>query len=59
METKETRSNVNIDVEFRPEDNPYLIVRECSGFEPQVGDSQNLQTIRDFTSYRTHATRSP
>jgi hypothetical protein len=56
---KETRGNVDIDVEFRPEDNPYLIVHECSGFDPQVGDSQNLQTIWEFISYRTHATRSP
>ncbi|KAN0135844.1 hypothetical protein V8E53_006296 [Lactarius tabidus] len=50
--------NVDIDVEFRPEDNPYLIVHECSGFDAQVGGSQNLQTIREFISHRTHATRS-
>ena len=59
METKETHSHVNVDVEFHPEDNPYLIAHECSGFEPQVRDSQNLQTIWDFISYCTHATHSP
>jgi hypothetical protein len=56
---KDPPGKVDIDVEFRPEDNPYLIVHECSGFDAQVGDSQNLQTIREFISYRTHASRSP
>ncbi|KAI9456396.1 hypothetical protein BJY52DRAFT_1381678 [Lactarius psammicola] len=54
-----TLGKADIDIEFRPEDNRYLIVHECSGFEPQAGDSQNLQIIRDFISHRTDASRSP
>ncbi|KAI0293731.1 hypothetical protein B0F90DRAFT_1761003 [Multifurca ochricompacta] len=46
----------NINFEFRPEDNRYLIVHECSGLEP--GDAQGLQAIRDFISSRTDASRS-
>ena len=49
----------DINVEFRPEDNRYLIVHECSGLGSQGGDSQNLQTIRDFISHRTDPSRSP
>ncbi|KAF8267501.1 hypothetical protein EI94DRAFT_1315775 [Lactarius quietus] len=49
----------DIDVEFRPADNRYLIVHECSGLDPQTTDSQDLQTIRDFISRRTDASRSP
>ena len=59
METKETCSHVNIDVEFHLEDKPYLTVHECSGFKLQVGDLHNLQAIREFIPYRTHATCSP
>jgi hypothetical protein len=49
----------DINVEFRPEDNRYLIVHECSGLDSQASDSQDLQTIRDFISHRTDASRSP
>ena len=49
----------DINVEFRPEDNRYLIVHECSGLDSQASDSQDLQTIRDFISDRTDASRSP
>ncbi|KAH9061769.1 hypothetical protein EDB83DRAFT_877169 [Lactarius deliciosus] len=58
-EPKDTRGKTDINVEFQPEDNRYLIVHECSVSESQPGDSQNLQTIRDFISYRTDASRSP
>ncbi|KAN0127123.1 hypothetical protein V8E53_015061 [Lactarius tabidus] len=51
--------NADINVEFRPADNCYLIVHECSGLDPQTGDSQDLQTIRDFISHRTDASRLP
>ncbi|KAI9459745.1 hypothetical protein F5148DRAFT_1218621 [Russula earlei] len=46
----------NINLEFHPEDNRYLIVHECSGFEP--GDAEGLQSIRDFILYRTDPSRS-
>ncbi|KAF8258134.1 hypothetical protein EI94DRAFT_1755521 [Lactarius quietus] len=49
----------DIDVEFRPQDNRYLIVHECSGLDYQAEDPQDLQTIRDFISRRTEASRSP
>ncbi|KAI9456381.1 hypothetical protein BJY52DRAFT_1417161 [Lactarius psammicola] len=49
----------NINVEFRPQDNRYLIVHECSGLDSQASDSQDLQTIRDFISHRTDPSRSP
>ncbi|KAN0136738.1 hypothetical protein V8E53_005508 [Lactarius tabidus] len=49
----------DIDLEFRPEDNRYLIVHEYSGFNAQVRDSADLQTIRDFISRRTDPSRSP
>ncbi|KAI0285599.1 hypothetical protein BC826DRAFT_1179001 [Russula brevipes] len=46
----------DINVEFHPEDNRYLIVHESSGLEP--GDAQGLETIRNFISYRTDPSRS-
>ncbi|KAI9456382.1 hypothetical protein BJY52DRAFT_563201 [Lactarius psammicola] len=49
----------DINVEFRPQDNRYLIVHECSGLDSQASDSQDLQTIRDFISHRTDPSRSP
>ncbi|KAI9456397.1 hypothetical protein BJY52DRAFT_1187915 [Lactarius psammicola] len=49
----------DINVEFRPGDNRYLIVHECSGLDSQARDSQDLQTIRDFISHRTDPSRSP
>ncbi|KAH9051686.1 hypothetical protein EDB87DRAFT_749395 [Lactarius vividus] len=58
-EPKDTHVKADINVEFHPEDNRYLIAHECSGLESQPGDSQNLQTIRDFISHRTDASRSP
>ena len=53
-ELKNTHGKIDINVEFRPEDNRYLVVHEFLGFEPQV--SQNLRTIRDFISRRTVST---
>ncbi|KAI0285608.1 hypothetical protein BC826DRAFT_1051436 [Russula brevipes] len=46
----------DINLEFHPEDNRYLIVHESSGLEP--GDAQGLETIQDFISYRTDPNRS-
>ncbi|KAI0285610.1 hypothetical protein BC826DRAFT_1189613 [Russula brevipes] len=46
----------DINLGFRPKDNDYLVVHEYSGFEP--GDTQSLQNIRDFISYRTNSNRS-
>jgi len=46
----------DINFEYRPDDNRYLIVHECSGFEQ--GDAQGLQAIRDFISTRTDQSRS-
>jgi hypothetical protein len=43
--------NADINVEFRPADNRYLIVHECSDL--------NSQTTQDFISYRTDASRLP
>ncbi|KAH8989937.1 hypothetical protein EDB86DRAFT_2941602 [Lactarius hatsudake] len=40
----------DINFEYCPKDNRYLIFHECSGLESRAGDSQN---IRDFISYRT------
>ncbi|KAH8994220.1 hypothetical protein EDB92DRAFT_1944104 [Lactarius akahatsu] len=57
-ELKYTRGKVDINAEFQPEDNCYLIVHECSGLEPQAEDLQNLQTIRDFILHRTDASCS-
>ncbi|KAF8265742.1 hypothetical protein EI94DRAFT_1734896 [Lactarius quietus] len=49
----------DIDVEFHPEDNRYLIVHECSGLDSQATDSQGLQTIRDFVTRRSDPSCSP
>ncbi|KAI0285732.1 hypothetical protein BC826DRAFT_110579 [Russula brevipes] len=46
----------DINFEYRPDDNRYLIVHECSGFEQ--GDAQGLQAIREFVSTRTDQSRS-
>ncbi|KAH9960954.1 hypothetical protein BJV74DRAFT_954554 [Russula compacta] len=46
----------DINFAFRPEDNRYLVVHECSGFEP--GDAQGLHSIRNFITYRTDPSRS-
>ncbi|KAI9438752.1 hypothetical protein H4582DRAFT_195796 [Lactarius indigo] len=48
--------NADINVGFRPGDNSHLVVHEYSGFKS--GDSQSLETIWDFISYRTDASRS-
>ncbi|KAF8265737.1 hypothetical protein EI94DRAFT_1804007 [Lactarius quietus] len=48
----------DIDVEFRPADNRYLIVHECSGLDSPTTDSQDMQTIQNFISRRTDANRS-
>lgn len=48
----------DINLEFRPDDNRYLIVHEFSGLDSQDGESQDLQTIRDFISLRTDLNRS-
>ncbi|KAF8269504.1 hypothetical protein EI94DRAFT_1828906 [Lactarius quietus] len=49
----------DIDVEFRPEDNRYLIVHESSGLDSQATDAQGLQTTRDFITRRTDVSHSP
>jgi hypothetical protein len=49
----------DINVEFRPDDNRYLIAHEFSGLDSQAGDSEDLQTIRDFISRRTDPSRPP
>ncbi|KAF8259212.1 hypothetical protein EI94DRAFT_1042662 [Lactarius quietus] len=51
--TAPMRADINF--EFCPEDNRYLIVHECSGLNSHASDSQNLQTIWDFISRRTDA----
>ena len=51
--------NADINVEFRPADNRYLIVHESSGFDSQARDSQDPQTILDFISRRTNASCLP
>ncbi|KAF8264358.1 hypothetical protein EI94DRAFT_1738614 [Lactarius quietus] len=43
----------DINFEYCPEDNRYLIVHECSGLESRAGDSQNFLDIRDFILHRT------
>ena len=48
----------DINLEFRPDDNRYLIVHKFCGLDSQDG-SQDLQTIRDFISFRTDTNRSP
>ena len=59
-ENKSARQNArrtpDINLEFYPEDNRYLIVHEYSGFGP--GDTQSLQAVHDFISYRTDRGRS-
>jgi hypothetical protein len=45
--------NADINVGFHPGNNSFLAVHEYSGFES--GDSQGLQTVRDFILYRTDA----
>ncbi|KAF8265732.1 hypothetical protein EI94DRAFT_1804002 [Lactarius quietus] len=58
--SERTPRKADINVEFRPEDNRYLIVHECSiGFASRVEDSQNVQAVRDFISYRTDTRRLP
>jgi hypothetical protein len=49
----------DINLEFRPDDNRYLIVHEFSGLDSQDEESQDLQTIRDFISLRTDLNCSP
>ena len=56
---KDTYGNVDINVALRPDNNRYLVVHEFSAFESQAEDLQNLQTIRDFISYRTDSSCSP
>ncbi|KAF8266354.1 hypothetical protein EI94DRAFT_1701797 [Lactarius quietus] len=48
--------NAGIDLGFSPSNNSYLVVHEYSAFE--TGDAQSLQTVQDFISYRTNASRS-
>ncbi|KAH9074319.1 hypothetical protein EDB83DRAFT_2356300 [Lactarius deliciosus] len=48
-----TSGRADINAEFGPQDNRYLIVHECSGLDSQASDSQDLRTIRDFISHRT------
>lgn len=50
------KPDINIGLEFQPEDNRYLIVHECSGFEH--GDTQSLRAIRKFISRRTDPSRA-
>ena len=50
------KPDINIEHEFQPEDNRYLIVHECSGFEQ--GDSQSLRAIRKFILRRTDPSRA-
>ncbi|KAF8266353.1 hypothetical protein EI94DRAFT_199771 [Lactarius quietus] len=56
---KAAPGSADINVEFRPEDNRYLIVHESSGLDSPASGSQDLQTIRDFISRRTHLSCSP
>lgn len=56
---KAAPGSVDINIEFRPDDNRYLIVHEFSGLDSQTRDSQDLQTIRDFISRRADPNRSP
>jgi hypothetical protein len=50
---KAAPGTTDINVEFHPEDNYYLIVHEYSGLESRAGCPRNLQTILDFISRRT------
>ncbi|KAN0133594.1 hypothetical protein V8E53_008582 [Lactarius tabidus] len=58
-EVKDTHGKVDINVEFRPEDNRYLVVHECSGLGSQAGDTQDLRTIWDFISHRSDPSCPP
>ena len=49
---------VDANVDFCSEDNRYL-VHELLVFASQAGDSQNLQTILDFISFRTDPSCPP
>ena len=49
----------NINAEFRPNDNRYLIVHEFPGLDPQSRNLEDLQTILDFVSHRNEANRAP
>ncbi|KAF8264369.1 hypothetical protein EI94DRAFT_1788047 [Lactarius quietus] len=48
----------DINFEYCPEDNRYLIVHECSGLESRAGDSQNFLDIWNFILDRTDLGRS-
>jgi hypothetical protein len=56
---KDAPVGADINVEFSPEDNRYLVVHECSGLDSRASDSQDLQTIRNFISRRTDANCIP
>ncbi|KAI9456385.1 hypothetical protein BJY52DRAFT_1381630 [Lactarius psammicola] len=56
---KRALGKADINVEFRPGDNRYLVVHECSGLDYQTSNSQDLQTIRDFISHRTDPNCTP
>ena len=49
----------DIDFEFRPEYNRYLIVHEGSGLDSRASDSQDLQAIQAFISRRTDVKCTP
>ncbi|KAH9054851.1 hypothetical protein EDB87DRAFT_1417561 [Lactarius vividus] len=57
--TAAPKGEADINAEFCPGDNHYLIVHECSGLNSQASSSQDLQTIRDFITYRTDLSLSP
>ncbi|KAF8266800.1 hypothetical protein EI94DRAFT_134062 [Lactarius quietus] len=59
VDVKAAPERANINFEFRPDDNRYLIVHEFSGLYSQAVDSQDLQTIRDFILLRTDPKCSP
>ena len=52
---KAAPKTADIDIEFHPGDNRYLVVHEYSGLEAQAGGPGNLQTILDFISNRTRS----
>ena len=54
LQNSSGRSDINF--AFRPDDNRYLIVHECSAFER--GGAYGLQSIRNFITYRTDPSRS-
>jgi hypothetical protein len=47
--------NADINASISPDGNRYLVVHEYSGFES--GDAQSLQTIQQFISTHTDASR--